>query len=801
MNYYSRSLNNCLPNEWPLLEDHLNRVSKNASYFASKFDSSSIAFMCGLWHDFGKFSNKFQDYMKESNTAHVENEKAGKKRVDHSTAGAVLAFQQYGKSGDIIARIIASHHAGLPNKDDFRNRFWEDEQSRIFRDKALQLFKACLNEESQNLFQQKNEIKPPDFFGNWKFDKNDTEYKDRTKRLTELWIRFCFSCLIDADRLDAEFDGDPQAHQNREIQKSKYSTLNELREELKTYLEKKTKSSESRLKSDKQKKVHEARQKVLSRCEEAANQTNQKCFSLTVPTGGGKTLSSMKFALDHAFHKNKLLEENQKIERVIVVIPYTSIIEQNASVYREAFGELGSKNILEHHSNLDPDKENELNRLVTDNWDAPVIVTTSVQFFESLFANKPSKCRKLHNIANSIVVFDEVQTFPVNLLEPILEVLGDLKECFGVVPVFCTATQPAFSKEDLEDISDTNPLKKYAIDIHSIIPPEEQITLFTDLERVKFNDTSLWLKEKTDEELADLITKDKRVLMITDTKKSAQYIFNKVKELLPENERKTVFHLSTLMCPVHRKKVLKKVRRILKWTKNPCRVIATQLIEAGVDVDFEKVIRVLGGLDSIAQAAGRCNREGKMESLGEVEIYSAKDHKIPSFLSQARSITPLVIRNGFNNLPNDFKPYFKSLYSICQTGGEVNKHRSKWDFEDTANSFKMIEDNTISVIVLFDEKAQDIYKKYLEGIKSEPWKAIQSIKRTKKLLQRYTVNIYPSNEIRTKEDLQKFSINYDENLGLILDSGKDYFQRLYDEDTGLNPEKIKELPNLEIQIA
>ncbi len=813
--FYSRSLDNCKTDNLPLLKDHLNRVSGKANSFGAIFDSSSITSICGLWHDFGKYSEEFQTYMKESNIAHLENEKYQKKKVDHSTAGAVLALDKYkNKIGNILALIIASHHSGLPNQQKFKERFWKElprkDQEGIFSEKVLKLFEACENEESKKLFDSKIAIDIPEFFKNKNLfsDFSSSERKDRTQRLTELWIRFCFSCLIDADRLDAVLDGEPDKIKVLQQLQNNYSSLAELQNKLEKDLSKKRISSEERLKEmqlnkqniAKAQQVHNARQLVLKHCLEAAKQISRKCFSLTVPTGGGKTLASMKFALDYALNKNAQLPEEKQIKRIIVVIPYTSIIEQNAKVYKQIFGE---ENVLEHHSNLDPAKENELNRLVTDNWDAPIVITTSVQFFESLFSNKPSKCRKLHNIINSVVIFDEVQTFPVKVLEPILEVLNDLKEFFGITPVFCTATQPAFSKSDLKDFDPNSIISKLAFDIEPIICHEEQKKLFSDLERVKFqidNQT-----EKTNAQLALEAAKHQKVLLITDKRNSAKEIYEELKLLKPDEADDSLFHLSALMCPVHRETVLEQIKARLNDGLN-CRVIATQLVEAGVDIDFPIVIRVLAGFDSIAQSAGRCNREGKLEQ-GQVFIYKATEKPPKGILQTAQNIAECLLKTqkDFNNQPEDFINYFKSLYSISELDCcGINTSRSQWNFEDTATKFKLIEENTISVIVLYDEKIQKQFNNFHQ--KQPQLSNLQKIielKKLKKSLQRYTVNIYPSEKIN-KTILDKLYANsdfYDENLGLIIDLSKDSHKKTYDRKKGLNIEELPNLANLEVLIA
>lgn len=810
-NFYSRTIkdqtvekSNCL------LKDHLERVSSKAKKYGNKFESSSITSLAGLWHDLGKYSEEFQKALRNNSNEpekanleelneNEEKNKSSKTKPDHSTAGALLALEKLQDENNLAilaaAISIISHHGGLKDFIKFKERAYKPEKKKLLEEckqKAKEDYPELLNDYKLEL---------PNFLT----EQKDKLSEKRFNRLIELWIRFCFSCLIDADRLDAALDGEPDKIKAIQQLQGNYSSLAELQNKLDKDLNKKRINSEQKLKESqtqnknitKAQQVHNARQLVLEHCLEAAKQINKKCFSLTVPTGGGKTLASMKFALDYALNKNAQLPEEKQIKKIIVVIPYTSIIEQNAKVYKGIFGE---ENVLEHHSNLDPAKENELNRLVTDNWDAPIIVTTSVQFFESLFANKPSKCRKLHNITNSIIIFDEVQTFPVNLLEPILEVLNDLKEFFGIVPVFCTATQPAFSKNDLKDFGSNNIISGLALDIEPIIAPDEQKRIFADLERVKFEIDNCE-NTKANSELAFEASKHQKVLLITDKRNSAKEIYEELKRLKPDD---SLFHLSALMCPVHREEVLEQIKARLNHGLN-CRVIATQLIEAGVDIDFPVVIRVLAGFDSIAQSAGRCNREGK-EDFGRVFVYKASEKPPKGILEKTRTISEsLLKRIKFQNQPEDFINYFKELYFISELDASgINYSRSQWNFEDTAAKFKLIEENTISVIVLRDKKIQDQFNEFKQ-VKDQlsNLNKIIKLKQLKKSLQRYTVNIY-SNEKINKTNLDKLYADsgfYDENFGLIIDLSLTSHEEIYDKDIGLNINKLPNLPNLEVLIA
>jgi len=338
--------------------------------------------------------------------------------------------------------------------------------------------------------------------------------------------------------------------------------------------------------------VNSVRKEVLNNCRQAA-ESKPGLFSLTVPTGGGKTLSSVAFALDHILYNNKN-DKGLKKKRIIYVIPYTSIIEQTAKVLADIFG---ADNVVEHHSNLDPEKETERSRMASENWDAPIIVTTNVQFFESLFAAKPSRCRKLHNIVNSVVILDEAQLLPEKWLTPCVEAINQLATNYGATILLSTATQPA---------------------LPGLMKPTEIIegvqVIYDRLKRTEINlpvDMDVLVSW---EEMARKLQKHEQVLCILNTKRDCRELF----ALMP----KGTVHLSTWMCGEHRSKVIAEIKTKLEQ-KQPIRVISTQLVEAGVDIDFPAVYRAFAGLSSIAQAAGRCNREGKLEK-GEVHVLFRK---------------------------------------------------------------------------------------------------------------------------------------------------------------------------------
>lgn len=524
------------------------------------------------------------------------------------------------------------------------------------------------------------------------------------------FIRMLYSCVVDADFIDTE----KFMALDKSILRGANKNINDI------YIKFENTLNELELKAlNNATSINIERQKILQTCIEAANWKNG-FYTLTVPTGGGKTYSSMAFALKHAIKNKK--------DRIIYVIPYTSIIEQNAQVFRDA---LGDDVVLEHHSNYDyPDSsfdtwsDNEKkHRLSTENWDMPIITTTAVQFFESMFSNKSSKCRKLHNIANSVVILDEAQMMPLDYLRPCLWALVELINNYNVTVVLCTATQPA-----IRDMlpSNVNPVE--------II--KNPIELQKKFERVQIQ----YLGNKNDFDIAAEITKLDQVLCIVNTRKHAKILFEKITELTSEG----IYHLSARMCPAHRKQILAEICTRLK-EKKTCRVISTQLIEAGVDVDFPVVYRSMAGIDSITQAAGRCNREGKM-NYGKVYVFEPEEHGMPKKgrFSKNASITRSIVRSFESNILSleAIKSYFELLYDFEREQLDSKdilkmiKEGEKdllYPFEDIANNFNLIDDIMQTVIVPFDEEA----KRLIFEMESSKYPGMYS-----RSLQKYSVQIY-----------------------------------------------------------
>ncbi len=607
------------------LSGHLNNVAGLAAGFAGKFAASELGRLAGRWHDIGKNSAEWQDSIRPDDR--------GTDRPDHRAAGALRAFL---RGLDPVGLAIAGHHGGL----------------RDFATLKGYLQKARKDEQTLRIAQQSIGVGAsaprPDFLT----DELETEF----------FIRMLFSALTDADFLDTEQHFREDSSHTRDVAFS----LEELFESLL--------ASQDGLSCDGP--LDAARNAVYRAALEAAA-SPQGFFSLTVPTGGGKTRTAMAFALKHALRHG--------LDRVIVVIPYTSIIEQNAAVYRCIFGD---KAVVEHHVNLDLDEETEFNKLAAENWDAPVVVTTSVQFFESLHARKPSRCRKLHNIARSVVVLDEVQTLPEGLITPTLAAMRELVENYGVSFVLSTATQPAFrERPDFPGLGD----------VREIAP--DAAGLFRDFKRVIYELPSGVDETRTWEEVAEEMAAQPQALCVVNTKKDALRLF----ELLPAAGR---YHLSTNMCPAHRKQRMKEIKFRLQERKI-CRLVSTQLIEAGVDIDFPTVFRAFGPLDSIVQAAGRCNREGRHKT-GRVVVFRPKDGGMPpGEYRRAASVTETMARDLIPDRLHDpelYEEYFRRLYGVSNLDAEsVLEKRRALQFEKTAEAYRLIPDHTTPVLVDWGE--------------------------------------------------------------------------------------------------
>ena len=696
------------------VKEHLQGTAELAEKFAAKFRKADWGYCCGMLHDIGKYSAEFQKKIKENLDIWV----------DHSTAGAKVCENLDGCYW-LLTYCIAGHHAGLPDLGR------EGLPSSLLGRLKKRLCDYSAYEKEIEIPQ----ITTPPIAMNPEKDPNFA---------LSVFIRMLYSCLVDADFLDTE-----QFMNNGTVQRDSGENMDVLLEKLQNYIAK-------WLINRNDTTIDGRRSEILRNCLEMGK-SSKGLFQLTVPTGGGKTVASLAFALQHAVENH--------MDRVIYVIPYTSIIEQNAQVFREI---LGSENVLENHSNVDYESSEEFKpmQLAAENWDKPVVVTTNVQFFESLYANKSSKCRKLHNIVNSVIIFDEAQMLPANYLKPCMAMIEELLQQYGTSIVLCTATQPALQQFLPE---------KYVA--RELCPRrEEQFRFF---ERVTYQN----IDTITEEEMAEKLQQEWHALCIVNTRKRAQRLYERL-------QGEGVYHLSTTMYPAHRRRVLAEIRERLDDKKGKkCIVISTSLVEAGVDLDFTSVYRELAGVDSIIQAAGRCNRNGergKEESIVRIfqwedkEQMSEQRHQIDTtqkLLARGKDITAL----------ESITEYFWELYHIKGESLDVKKILEKFDggdyqFATVAKDFKLIEENSVTVYIDQEPEAKALLQEIRQqGLtKSRMRKAGQ-----------YCVSIRKKGEYEKRKML--FEEMRDAGMVEAVDPGAQDFYVLtqeeqYREETGLKLE-------------
>ena len=731
------------------LAEHLRDVAKGSKQFAVAFGAADWARLAGLWHDLGKYRPAFQKHIRKSSgydtEAHITGEYNSATR--HASTGAVYAMKKLDRPGLILAYLIAGHHAGLPDYDG-------DEASG---------FSLCeiLKDDKPLLKEALNEPIPEDILES----STPESLSLNSPKDLHFLIRMLFSCLVDADFLDTEKFMSPEKASNRRASKPPAELLGPFNQYI-DGLQNKPKTELNKLRSE-----------ILTTCRQKA-QDKPGVFTMTVPTGGGKTLSSMAFALKHAIKYKK--------HRVIYAIPYTSIIEQTADVFRKVFKTLGEEILIEHHSNIEPKDEKDeksWSRLATENWDAPLVITTTVQLFESIYAARTSRCRKLHNLVNSVIVLDEVQLLPAENLEPIRRSIKVLSERYGVTFVLTTATPTGLSEIQ-------NPFGKellQGIESEEII--EDVSPYYKKLQRVTYELPDVFNECKSWDEIAGELERQETALAVVNTRKDAKELFNR----LPQDN---AYHLSARMCAEHRSKVIGEIKERLE-KRQPVRLVSTQLIEAGVDLDFPVVYRALAGLDSIAQAAGRCNREGKLKNnegklaKGRVVVFVPSGSSPPGALSQAIQVTKSLVsgkdnKNQLPHSPETFIQYFKSLYQEISNHDikdvldklHRNAGECRIQFRTAAKRFRMIQiDDMVSIFVDYNEQA----KEHIRRLRSVPEKNGWLLKK----LQRYTVNVYQyefqkmRNEGRVEEIIPEsgfFAISgggvYSDKLGLLVEEAE-----------------------------
>ncbi len=679
--YYAHSTDKMDKSDWQPLAEHLRNVADLARDFAAVFDAAPWGHAGGWGHDAGKAKMRFIRRL-EGNPA----------KEDHVTFGGRLVHKHAGRLGLLLSYAIVGHHSGLPDGG-------MQERQLHFR-----LEQGATTEDAERLpeWPALGELQLP-----FLLEQNTTMFS------LAFFTRMIFSCLVDADFLDTECFCSPEKAAWRTLgQQANFPALHAA---LRACIADKEAAATPG-------KVNTLRKNIVRQCRAMAS-LPQGFFSLTVPTGGGKTLSSLTFALDHAGRHG--------LRRVIYAIPFTSIIEQNAQVFQEALGEA---NVLEHHCNYrerDQDEHAAYNKwrgLATENWDAPVVVTTNVQFFESLFSNMTSRCRKLHNIAASVIVLDEAQAIPTEYLEPCLAALKELVAHYRCTVVLCTATQPA--------LDDASLLRSALPSIREIIDEPEQ--LYAELKRVRVD----FVGKLSNVELAGRLDDHQQAMTIVSTKKQAQEVFSGMAE------QEGAFHLSTNLYPAHRLRVLKTIRqRLLDGL--PCRVVATSLVEAGVDVDFPVIYRAMAGLDSLAQAAGRCNREGRSD-FGQVYVYEPETLPNMPWLQRRISRTRETLRSlsGEDCLGLvAMRRYFELLYDVESLDAKdivkrlnPKPHREFiLPFREVARDFRMIEEDGTGVIMPGMPQDREIIHALVKQLREDRF---QHMARRK--LQHYAVTVRSS---------------------------------------------------------
>ena len=705
------------------LPEHIEGVAHHCALFLERAGLPELAPLGRLLaqlHDAGKAQPAFQRYIRGESAA----------KAPHSAAGALLAtgllyelskelqLKKLPRTSQLLAYAISGHHRGLYDYIELRKELKKKE----IEERCTKTIGALPNikSELQTWVEEHAE-------------STESSLKELAKRVgateqAQVLIRLLFSCLVDADFLDTEAFMDEERKERRHEATSGYAPLKTLRDRLTKHME--GFSTEG--------KINEARRAFLNQCREHGRTCPKGYYSLFLPTGGGKTLSSMAWALETAL--------NHKAQRIVYVIPYTSIITQTAGIFREIFGE---ENVLEHHSDISFSGDEatqeaeryERTRLLAENWDAPIIVTTNVQFFESLFSHKVSRSRKVHSIANSVVVFDEVQMFPTEFLHPMLRLLEDLRWIYGTQLLFCSATLPPFDKDHSSSFKKVNDFHQLSDAIQPIIP--EDLELFKVFDRVIYH---LEEKEYTTKELAEELAQHDSALCIVNSRRDASQLYQ---ALLEEGkEAQDVIHLSRNMCSAHLKERIAEVRQRLK-ADIPTIVISTQLIEAGVDIDLPIVYRAMSGLDSIVQAGGRCNREGKRPAPGEVYVFSLSDSgKAFGAIAQGQNATRFLLDNDKehtrSSIPLElieayYDRYYASIESfdlkgIAESLYDVEEaKRWRFDFEQASQDFQLIDNVDRDLFVPYG-KGKDL----IEGLQKH---TLYLNHRTMRELQQYHVAI------------------------------------------------------------
>ena len=752
MNFYAHTAQdqnaNRLPkSDWQLLKDHLRQVAELAKTFASPLRLENEAFLAGLLHDLGKYADRFQARL-DNNSIHG---------VNHWAAGTARAAALKAWT---VAFAADGHHTGIPalNDNSAGPSLRQTVQNFLDAKLRLELTGLCPESGDELLTRLKQDgLQLPDF--------SPHPIEGDAGRFAEaLRTRMVFSCLVDADFLDTEQHFQPQQSRERAVPGLQPSQALEL-----LLIELKAKATDGH--------VNALRRQLLADCLKAAERP-PGLFTLTAPTGSGKTLSSLAFALKHINHLNASLptDDPRRFRRVMVVIPYTSIIEQTARVYRELFEKpFGPDYVLEHHSAVAPRERKEDKgldaeedrlrraRLAAENWASPLVVTTNVQFFESLFSNRPSDCRKLHNVGRSVVLFDEVQTLPPRLVPSLLSGVSLLVRDYGATVVFMTATQPAFASA-----GSALPYGWEPVEISTKPGEMAEALRRTRIELPRQDEQISW------PDLAAKVVAEPQSLCVVNTTKDARELFRLVRQDKAEGS----FHLSARMCPAHRQEKLKVIRDHLAASQ-PCRLVSTQLIEAGVDVDFPIAFRALGPLDSIIQTAGRCNREGRHTGPCPVTVFRPKDGgHLPKSYEQVMRITESFLARFSEaqsriHQPSFYAEYFAELYKLVGPdkveADMVFKLSVDFNFPAAAEACQLVGNETRAVLVKW-KRGEELAEK----LRTERHLTAAECREA----QRYSVNLYQHEFLEAQR----------KDKGYIYQPAEDWnfwvWNSYYDEDLG-----------------
>jgi len=790
---------------------HLEEVSVICRELARKIGVPEAGNILGLLHDFGKYSHAFQTYIQSATgilNPDIDNEyvdsKALRGKIDHSTAGAQWVwdrFRRYGVQGGLAGQILAvclsSHHGGMLDclKPDGTNGFLD----RIKKEDEKTHLRECLAVADEAVLKKLHELSSESFLHDFcsQLLKVVAPQKKESEIIKQFrlgfFTRFLFSCLIDADRINSADFEKPENDQFRTTAPVVWQiAINRLEEKLASFsLDNET---------DKVYEINKARREISAQCKKRANDA-QGIYTLTVPTGGGKTFASMRYALRHA--------KKHKLDHIIYIIPYTSIIEQNAEEIRKVLEHENDEFswVLEHHSNLEPETQTWHSKLVTENWDAPIIFTTMVQFLEVLFGGGTRGARRMHNIANSVLIFDEIQSLPINCVHLFCNGIQFFVDHAGSTAILCTATQPL-----LDDLKFQNKGQLTLPDNHELVV--NMTDVFEQFKRVEIRNlvrVEGWTEHELGELMVSQLTEKGNCLVIVNTKKWARKLYD---FCLGQVEDDSIFHLSTSLCPAHRKKIFNTVKQRLD-DELPVLCISTQLIEAGVNIDFNSVIRFLAGLDSIAQAAGRCNRNGNL-SMAQVYVVNPQDEAIDmlpdikegrdkalrifSEEKDAELLNPEVMTRYFSYYFYERAKLMAYPLTERQAGrsdtllsllsdnrlniGRTKSLQLRQSFKTAGKAFKAIDAPTQAVIVPYGD-GKDIIAGLCADF--EPAKAYQLLKRA----QKYSVNVFPNVWQKLKEVKAVMPVQEGEEIYYLN-------ERYYSNDFGLSTEEVS---NMDTQIV